>query len=86
MAVEKSTNTVVQGVVVSEKMQKSIVVRTTRTYIHPLYNKVVKANKKYKVHDEEETARPGDVVEIQQGRPLSKTKYMYLTRIVRKAS
>lgn len=77
---------VMEGVVVSDKMQKSIVVRVVRTYTHPLYNKVVKTNKKYKVHDVAEEARPGDVVEIQEGRPLSKTKYMYLHRIVRRAS
>lgn len=77
---------VMQGVVVSDKMQKSIVVRTVRAYTHPLYKKVVKANKKYKVHDERQEARPGDVVEIQEGRPLSKTKYMHLHRVLRRAS
>jgi len=75
-----------QGVVVSDKMQKSIVVRAVRTYIHPLYNKVVKTNKRYKVHDEQQEARPGDVVDICEGRPLSRTKYMYLYKIVRRAS
>jgi len=85
MAEAQSSN-VMQGTVVSNKMQKSIVVRAVRTYIHPLYNKVVKTHKKYKVHDADQEARPGDVVEIQEGRPLSKTKYMYLNRILRRAS
>mgnify|MGYP002338710518 CR=1 FL=1 len=77
---------VFQGVVVSDKMDKSIVVRTTSTYIHPLYGKVVKTNKRYKVHDENQEAHPGDLVEIKEGRPLSKTKYMYLNRVLRRAS
>jgi len=85
MAEEKRSKTL-EGVVVSDKMNKSVVVRAVRTYIHPLYNKVVETNKKYKVHDQKEQARPGDVVEIQEGRPLSKTKYMYLNRIIRRAS
>lgn len=71
-----------RGQVVSDKMDKTVVVRVERTYIHPLLEKVIRTSKKYKVHDESETAHLGDVVEIYEGRPVSKTKYMYLARVV----
>jgi len=71
------------GEVVSDKMDKTIVVRVERSYIHPLLKKVMRTSKKYKVHDDSQSASQGDIVEIYEGRPLSKTKYMYLARIVR---
>jgi len=74
------------GVVVSDKMDKTIVVKLERTYKHRLLDKVMRAAKKYKVHDEKEVAKEGDVVEFYQGRPLAKTKYMYLERVVKHSS
>lgn len=71
------------GEVISDKMDKTIVVRVERSYRHPRLNKVMRTSKKYKVHDDSESASMGDLVEIYEGRPLSKTKYMYLARIVR---
>ena len=71
------------GKVVSDKMDKTLVVRVERTYIHPRLQKVMRTTKKYKVHDEAEAAGMGDVVEIYQGRPVSKTKYMYLARVIK---
>ena len=71
------------GEVISDKMDKTVVVRVVRSYIHPRLKKVMRVSKKYKVHDESESATVGDVVEIREGRPLSKTKYMYLARILR---
>lgn len=71
------------GEVVSDKMDKTIVVRIERSYMHPRLKKVMRTSKKYKVHDDSESASIGDIVEIYEGRPLSKTKYMYLARIVR---
>lgn len=71
------------GEVISDKMDKTVVVRVVRSYIHPRLKKVMRVSKKYKVHDEAESATVGDVVEIREGRPLSKTKYMYLARIIR---
>lgn len=71
------------GEVVSDKMDKTIVVRIERSYMHPRLKKVMRTSKKYKVHDDSESASMGDIVEIYEGRPLSKTKYMYLARIVR---
>ena len=71
------------GQVVSDKMDKTIVVKTGRTFRHPLFHKTMRTVKKYKVHDEQGQAKVGDVVEFYEGRPLSKTKYMYLGRVVR---
>ena len=71
------------GEVVSDSMNKTVVVRVERTYTHPRLKKVMRSTKKYKVHDESEKASVGDVVEIYEGRPQSKSKYMYLARIVK---
>ena len=71
------------GEVVSDKMDKTIVVRVSRTFMHPLVKKVVRGSKKYKVHDEHEQASVGDIVEIIEGRPVSRSKHMYLSAIVR---
>jgi small subunit ribosomal protein S17 len=70
------------GEVISDKMNKTAVVRITRTIKHPLYGKIVKRFKKYKVHDEHNACKIGDTVEIIESRPLSKTKHMVLNRIV----
>lgn len=72
------------GEVVSDKMDKTIVVSVTRTFRHPLYGKIVRHSKKYKVHDEQNTAKVGDTVEFTECRPLSKTKHMMLDRIIAK--
>jgi small subunit ribosomal protein S17 len=83
---EKPENTpkrVFTGNVVSDKMDKTIVVETTRTFKHPLIKKVMRRIKKYKVHDPEGVAQVGDVVEFYEGRPVSKTKFMYLFRVVK---
>jgi small subunit ribosomal protein S17 len=77
---------VMVGQVLSDKMDKTIVVKVERSYMHPKLKKVLRTFKKYKVHDEEEQAGLGDLVEIYEGRPVSKTKYMYLSRIINKAS
>lgn len=73
------------GVVVSDKMEKTIVVAVTSNVKHPLYSKVVKRTKKFKVHDENREAHIGDTVEIMETRLLSKDKYFRLVRIVEKA-
>ncbi len=73
------------GEVVSDKMDKTIVVKTARTYKHPLFHKTMETFKKYKVHDADEQAKIGDVVEFYEGAPQSKSKYMYLARIVKSA-
>jgi small subunit ribosomal protein S17 len=71
-----------RGKVVSDKMDKTIVAEIMRTYMHPQFLKTVRTTKKYKVHDANELAQVGDIVEFYEGRPMSKTKYMYLARVV----
>ncbi len=85
---ERSTkkSKVYTGLVVSDKMDKTVVVETKRTFEHPRFHKIVTKSKKYKVHDEQEAAKKGDVVEFYETRPLSKTKYMQLARIVKSHS
>ena len=73
------------GVVVSDKMDKTITVAVVDNKRHPLYGKVYKSTKKYKAHDEENVARIGDTVEIMETRHLSKDKYFRLLRIIEKA-
>lgn len=74
-----------QGVVVSNKMDKSILVRVERTFRHPLYKKVVKRSKKFMAHDQENTGRVGDLVRIMECRPLSRHKRWRLVEVLRKA-
>ena len=74
------------GQVVSDKMDKTIVVETKRTFKHPDFHKIVTKSKKYKVHDEQGVAKMGDVVDFYETRPLSKTKYMQLARVVKSHS
>lgn len=82
---KKHTKKTFVGTVVSDKMDKTVVVKVSRSFVHPHVGKVVKMSKKYKVHDETSSARMGDVVEFYEGRPVSKTKYMYLSRILESA-
>ena len=72
------------GVVVSDKMQKTVVVQVTRTLRHPLYEKVIRRRKKFKAHDEL-GARVGDVVRIVESRPISKTKRWVVEAILKRA-
>jgi small subunit ribosomal protein S17 len=73
------------GEVISTKMAKTIVVAVTRRVPHPLYKRIVTRRKKFYAHDEEQTARVGDVVRIIENRPLSKLKRWTLGDIVRRA-
>jgi small subunit ribosomal protein S17 len=74
------------GDVVSTKMQKTIVVEVTRRKQHPLYKRVVSRTMKFYAHDEANTAQVGDVVRIQETRPMSKLKRWRLQEVVRKAA
>lgn len=78
-ATKKEENTekrgnVLKGVVVSDKMDKTVVVSVSRFVKHPLYGKFYKVSKKYKAHDEENKYKTGDKVEIVETRPISKDK------------
>lgn len=72
-----------EGVVVSSKMQKTIVVLVTRLLQHPKFNKVIKRHIKYSVHDEKNEAKEGDRVQIVESRPLSKTKRWRLVQVMK---
>ena len=65
---------VMQGVVVSDKMDKTITVKVERKVMHPLYKKFIRRSKKYAAHDEKNAFKIGDVVSIRECRPLSKNK------------
>ncbi len=70
------------GVVVSNKMDKTVVVRVERKFSHPVFKKVVKTTKKYKVHDEKNECLEGDFIRIQETRPLSKQKRWRLLDVI----
>mgnify|MGYP003374021078 CR=1 FL=1 len=71
-----------RGIVVSDKMQKTVTVKVERQILHPMYKKFIKRSKTFFVHDEENTARIGDFVQIIETRPLSKNKRWRLDSII----
>ena len=73
------------GVVVSDKMQKTVVVKIDRRVPHPVYGKMVSRSRKLKAHDEENSAKLGDTVRIMETRPLSKDKRWRVVEIVERA-
>ena len=73
------------GVVVSDKMQKTVVVAVERRVPHPAYGKMMTRTKKFKAHDEENSAKTGDTVRIMETRPLSKDKRWRVVEIVERA-
>ena len=74
------------GVVVSDKMRKSIVVAVERQVRHGMYGKTMRRTSTFMVHDEEDAARVGDTVAIVETRPMSRSKRWALVRVVRKAA
>lgn len=76
---------VFQGRVVSDKMDKTIVVQVDGRKVHPLYKKYVSFSKKFKAHDENNEAREGDTVRVVEARPVSKDKRWRLVEIVERA-
>jgi small subunit ribosomal protein S17 len=85
MAEERNARKVVLGRVVSDKMDKTIVVLVETYKKHPLYGKRVKYSKKFKAHDEQNTAKIGDLVRIMETRPVSKDKRYRLVEVIEKA-
>lgn len=73
------------GKVVSDKMDKTVTVLIERQLKHPLYGKIIVRSNKYHAHDESNEVKTGDVVEIQEGRPISRTKAWTVTRVVQQA-
>jgi small subunit ribosomal protein S17 len=82
---ERGDRKVREGLVVSDKMQKTVVVAVEDRYKHPLYGKVVRRTNKLKAHDESETAGIGDRVLLMETRPLSATKRWRVVEILEKA-
>lgn len=70
----KKVNTVLTGVVLSTKADKTVTVNVERIFQHPMYKKIVRKKKKYLAHDEANKCKPGDIVKIRLVRPISKTK------------
>lgn len=81
---QKLTRTLM-GKVVSDKMDKTVTVLIERRVKHPLVGKIIKRSSKYHAHDETNKVKEGDLVEIQEGRPISKTKAWTVTKVVQAA-
>jgi len=83
--VERNHRKVREGIVVSNKMDKTVVVLVAENKKHPVIGKIVRASKKFKAHDEDNQCGIGDRVEIAETRHLSKDKYFRVVRIIEKA-
>ena len=73
------------GIVTSDRMKKTVIVRVTLMDKHPKYNRIIRKYNKFKVHDEKDTAKVGDLVRIQETRPISKDKRYRLVRVIQQA-
>ena len=82
---ERNSRKIRVGTVVSDKMDKTVVVEVARQFPHRLYGKIIKRTKKFKAHDEENSCGVGDVVRIMETRPLSKQKRWRVVTILEKA-
>ena len=85
MSEERNLRRTIIGKVVSDKMDKTIVVAVVRNVKHPLYKKIMKRTKKFKAHDENNECKIGETVKLMETRPLSKEKCWRLVSIVEKA-
>jgi len=85
MDTKKSNKRVFTGVVVSEKMNKTITVSVSKRQLHPMYKKYITRSKKYKAHDEANDAHEGDTVRIIESRPISKTKHWRLVEVIERS-
>ena len=83
MSEKKTTRKVREGWVISDKMNKTIIVKVMRTQIHPRYKKIIKKFSKFKAHDEHNKAKNGNFVKIEETRPLSKEKRWRLVEILK---
>ncbi|MBI4290087.1 MAG: 30S ribosomal protein S17 [Betaproteobacteria bacterium] len=82
---QAKTHRTLTGRVVSDKMDKTVTVLITRRVKHPLYGKIVTRSKKYHAHDEKNECHEGDLVTIEECRPLSRTKAWRVSQLVEKA-
>jgi len=84
MTAEQKRKTTKVGRVVSDKMDKTVVVKVDYLKPHPLYRKIIRRSKKFHAHDEENTCKVGDVVRIEETRPLSRTKRWRVVEIIKR--
>jgi len=84
MTEQKSRKTEKVGRVVSDKMEKTVVVAVDYLKPHPLYRKIIRKTSKFHAHDEENTCKVGDIVRIEESRPLSRTKRWRVIEIVQR--
>jgi small subunit ribosomal protein S17 len=82
---ERGTRKSRVGVVVSDKMDKTVIVSVGRSFVHPKYGKTIRVNKKFVSHDEKDECKMGDLVRITETRPLSKTKRWRVEEVLTKA-
>ena len=82
---EKSNKRMIKGIVISDKMDKTIVVKTERLVKHPIFHKYVRRHAKYKAHDENNQCKIGDMVIIIESRPISKDKRWRMVEITQRA-
>jgi small subunit ribosomal protein S17 len=85
MSEVKATTRALLGRVVSDKMDKTVTVLVERKVKHPLYGKIIRRSKRYHAHDENNEFHEGDLVEIQECRPIAKTKAWRVSKLVEKA-
>ncbi len=85
MMAERGARKVREGVVISDRMDKTVVVEVTRLVRHPIYRQVIRRRSKLKAHDEQNQCGVGDKVQVMETRPLSKTKRWRVVKVVEKA-
>jgi small subunit ribosomal protein S17 len=85
MTMSQENKLIRNGTVVSNKADKTVVVKVERKFQHPLYSRTVKSSKKYMAHDENNACQVGDVVKIMESRPLSKRKRWVVVDVVQKS-
>ena len=85
MAKERGKRRMMEGKVVSDKMEKTVVVEITQRLLHPVYKKFITRKQRYKAHDEQNACRIGDSVRIRETKPLSKEKRWRVAEITEKA-
>lgn len=85
MSEQRKNHRTLTGRVVSDKMDKTVTVLITRRVIHPLYGKIVTRSRKYHAHDEKNECHQGDLVMIEECRPLSRTKAWRVSQLIEKA-
>ncbi len=86
MSENRSQRRTATGIVDRGPKDKTLVVKSVRLVKHPKYQRYIRRQTVYRVHDETEQARPGDIVEIMESRPISKTKHWRLVRVVSRGS